>query len=285
MMARVVAILVLAMPLAGCIDGETAAAAPKSPSTLAPAAEPNVTADLGAITGLIVNEEQVPVSNADINLVGTLFETTSDEAGAFTLNGLEPGPYGLVVTRVGFEQEGRKVEVVAGEVKRVDMVLTGIVILEPHYLTLSKVAYFSAGWLYFTHALWTLGVNNSDVNRLFCDPCRFTQFHPMGSDAVMTETLWRSGGGSPVLNKDVWIQYQVNVTADEPTGKTVITGYWTDRKSVKWSSKEALGKFDKHDLWVQAGLATVNVDHRVETFTSLAFDGGFPEGFTALPPK
>jgi hypothetical protein len=150
---------------------------------------------------------------------------------------------------------------------------------------LSKVAYIHAAWLYFTHAAWSFGVNNSGVNELFCDPCRFTQFHPAGAMGVMTETLWRSGPGNAAVNKEVWLQYMLNVTAEQPSGKVVATGYWSDRESIRWTSKDVFRKADKHELWVQAGLLNVNVEHKVETFTVLAYDTEFPDGFSVLPPK
>ena len=41
---------------------------------------------------------------------------------------------------------------------------------------------------------------------------------------------------------------------------------------------------DKLHLHLRRGLATVNVERRVDLWTTFAYDGWLPDGFSALPP-
>jgi hypothetical protein len=279
--------LLLTASLAGCVDdGAASRAALTAASTASSAAVPNVTAELGSIHGIVVDDEQTPIQGAQVSLLEKLVEVTTDATGAYTINDLEPGGYRLVVTRVGYSQGARKVDVLAAEITKADFVLNALDILDPYQLVLSKVAYLKATWIYVTHAQGPL-VNNSGFNSLTCDPCIFTQYHAKNATQVMTETLWRSGqSGLPVLNNQVWLNYGINPTAEKHMGDIIRTGYWKNRQAVLWTDGQvkSLASVDLSVLWVEGDLLSVNVEHKVEVFTSLAYDGPFPDKYSALPP-
>lgn len=124
----VVVLLSTAM-LAGCV-----ADAPKpQEEPQATAAEVNDTT--GALVGTIINEEGLPIEGATIGLIETGITTTSDSAGEYTLNGIEPGEYSVQAAIVGFEPGVKRITVIAGEISQANFQLTVIAIDVPHYVS------------------------------------------------------------------------------------------------------------------------------------------------------
>src|SRR5688572_13782760 len=95
-----IAILLLTA-LAGCAAEEKVVA----PTTTAPPAAPTV--ETGTISGVLVNEEDLPVPNVEIVLQESKNATKSDATGKFTFNGLQPGSYTVLASALGFESLAR----------------------------------------------------------------------------------------------------------------------------------------------------------------------------------
>lgn len=70
--------------------------------------------NLGVIKGQIVNENDEPISKAEITLTGNGKTVLSNSSGYFTITGLTPGNYELKVTYVGHQELTETVKVMAG---------------------------------------------------------------------------------------------------------------------------------------------------------------------------
>ncbi|WP_183560185.1 carboxypeptidase-like regulatory domain-containing protein [Mucilaginibacter sp. SP1R1] len=70
------------------------------------------------ITGKVVNAaSKNPVPNASVFLSNATYGTSTNETGAFTLAGVKPGQYELVVTTVGYEDYSQTIQVGRDPVK------------------------------------------------------------------------------------------------------------------------------------------------------------------------
>lgn len=117
----------LGAALAGCAGDGTPAATSAAPTN---APEAVVAADVGSVAGLVVNEELVPIERARAGLVERQLQATTDAAGRFTFNDLEPGSYTAIAEALGYEATAMKVSVVAGEVAEIRLALTAIAVVE-----------------------------------------------------------------------------------------------------------------------------------------------------------
>lgn len=125
----------VAAGLAGCLGGggETVQTTDEGPSGPA-----EVTEDTGAVTGVIMDEEGLPQQSAVVAIQKEGIEareTQTDEGGRFTISNVEPGTWQIFVQKLGFKSMGRSVDVVAGEVTNIELVLEPVPVEEPHSLT------------------------------------------------------------------------------------------------------------------------------------------------------
>ena len=81
-------LLVLALLLAGCSEPTET---PDEPFDASLDDELEATAETGVIRGVVVDAAIVPVAGVTVTIDGLDQETTSNEAGAFGFDGLEPG--------------------------------------------------------------------------------------------------------------------------------------------------------------------------------------------------
>jgi hypothetical protein len=89
-------------------EGTTVTVTPAPPTT-------------GAITGLVIDNDSLPLAGVTVRTDGR--ETTTSADGSYTLSQLSAGSYTLTATTVGFATASKAVSVVAGQVKTVDWVL------------------------------------------------------------------------------------------------------------------------------------------------------------------
>lgn len=109
---RLVGLLFIAM-LAGCADEPTVAPETTDPFEDTPV---EVTAETGAIRGVVVNDAIVPVAGA-LAVLGAgegAMEATSDDQGRFFFSKIEPGTHFLSISKPGHESVQVSTEVVAG---------------------------------------------------------------------------------------------------------------------------------------------------------------------------
>lgn len=130
------ALLLVSVALSGCFGGggSEADAAGGGP------AAPKVDDELGAIQGQVTNDEGLPVEGAVVAIIQLDAQTVTGGGGAFVLDGLEPGRHSLFVNRLGYEAVGRSVDVQAGQVTTVDVMLNAIAVSEPYVDTFGPFA-------------------------------------------------------------------------------------------------------------------------------------------------
>lgn len=117
-------VVVLALAASGCAGpGEPAGDSGGASPLIRVEAQANET--MGAVLGIVTDEEQAPIEGAVAalgeGLPAQAVNTTA--AGEFVFNDVEPGLYKLFVQKLGFESHGTKVQVVAGEVAYPKIVL------------------------------------------------------------------------------------------------------------------------------------------------------------------
>ncbi|HLE47092.1 MAG TPA: carboxypeptidase-like regulatory domain-containing protein [Candidatus Thermoplasmatota archaeon] len=117
--------------ISGCSGSGAETAAP-TPATTAPPA--TVTSDLGSIEGLVTNDETVPIEGVEVAIVELSKQTKTDAGGKFVFNELPGAKYRLIFQKLGYESNGKAVEVVVGEILPVSVVLTAIEIGSELYI-------------------------------------------------------------------------------------------------------------------------------------------------------
>ena len=90
--------------------------------------------ETATITGTVSDaSSRLPLAGVSITIDNTTRGVISDEVGEFTIAKLQPGEYGVSVSRVGYVVTRRKVHLDPGEVKRLQ------VMLEPTTLELDRI--------------------------------------------------------------------------------------------------------------------------------------------------
>ena len=271
--------------LSGCVSDEASGSVG---SSAAPAPEATTTVDTGAIKGLVVSDEQVPIANAQVGLLETRAETRTDEAGAFTFNELAPGTATLVVQSLGFTEDAKKVTVLPGEVVEVKLVLKALEIPdESYFYTIPNKAFIKFGqWTvqYTQHIL-----NDTNLNAALCDPCAFNLFVAPDTQGVLSEADWTPSVSAPVINHEIGMGVIKNYVQGQENSYMILT-YLKPRGNYTWT--ETTVKSLKGDELVRLqvhgpgpGNPGIAFQQPVNMYTSFGVHGPLAEGFTALPPK
>lgn len=114
------AIAGLLLLLSGCMGGGA------GPTATGPTA-PTFSHDTGAIEGLVLNDEQIPLAGAQVGVQGPeARQTSTDESGRFVFSNLKPGEYTVLVNALGYKVDTRKAVVVPGEPTPLSFTLTSI---------------------------------------------------------------------------------------------------------------------------------------------------------------
>lgn len=117
--AVLLALVVLAAPLAGCLGGDGG-----SDEGLDVKERAEVTEDSGGIEGVVTNPAVEPIEGAAVTIEETGEESTTASDGSFAFSEVPPGTYTLQVEAEGFLDAERQVDVAASEVTTIDVVLT-----------------------------------------------------------------------------------------------------------------------------------------------------------------
>lgn len=98
--------------------------------------------DTGAVQGHVYSEDLLPIVNALVALRGTDVTDTTDESGFFLFRGVTPGKYTLDVVSLGFDSTARAVNVDAGQVATLEVVLIKIAVPDLVYAEVLQHAGF-----------------------------------------------------------------------------------------------------------------------------------------------
>lgn len=158
-----VAVTMIAIPLAGCISGEDAPAASPAEEDTAEQAAP--TAETGSVTGKVVTKDLDEVAEAPVALTdgqgAIVADKKTDKTGRFTFNDLAPGIYRVQVTALCCKAAVESVEVQAGDVTEVNMqleVLTKDDLQQPHVEENEWKGFISCGARAGVPGVRTLGI-------------------------------------------------------------------------------------------------------------------------------
>ncbi|HLE48245.1 MAG TPA: carboxypeptidase-like regulatory domain-containing protein [Candidatus Thermoplasmatota archaeon] len=281
------AMLAAALALAGC-SGSPAAPAAASPTTTPTAEEPTVDASTGSISGLAVDDESRPVPGATVAVSETNQQVETDEAGRFTVNGLAPGEYRLFANALGYVSQARKVSVRPGEVTEVQFMLEAVPITaEPYIAAMPRVAFINADQGLVGGGLrFVAGVNLSTLDDLFCSSCQHTYTITPKPVQVLSEVYW-TDSGNPVTNQAIELWYWLGKRDYVGLAKYELADL-KNRGVKDWSASGLAHlkttKVDKIYLDVIADETGLSFQHRVNIWTSFAYNAPLPDEYTALPP-
>jgi hypothetical protein len=278
------AILLLVCVLAGC--AAPAASTPAAIALTSSAAPAVAEEERGAIAGLVTDDEKAPIAGAQVALIGLANGTTTDGAGRFTFNGLEAGTYSLTAQRLGYEVGARKVDVVAGEVAQVTLVLAPFAIVETYVDVRPVVSHIKLGESFVDIASHEGGNANT-----FCESCHaFITIAPKPV-AARVEVSWKAPVAlAPVLNDDIFFvvcrDVQNGTTAvyrcggAGSSGVTAGSAYLKNRGSAPVSGlgNSTFFRYDVH------GGESLAYELKVNSWLSFAYGEDFGLDYTALPP-
>lgn len=95
-----------------------------------------VTASTGSIAGVVVDAAIRPLAGANVTLMSDGAVSTSGEDGRFSFEGLEPGAYFLSASAHRHDAAQVSVDVLAGEVSTVRVLLAASTSIEPYHITI-----------------------------------------------------------------------------------------------------------------------------------------------------
>lgn len=83
----------------------------------------NAPQEVGTISGTVVDENNKPLSNVNVGLIGTPYGTSTDDKGQFQIDKLQPGMFILGATMLGYDDQSQQVRIREGETTQVNLML------------------------------------------------------------------------------------------------------------------------------------------------------------------
>lgn len=132
-----VRLVVIVLLLAGCLSPgeETATVGTNSGDAPSPQAVAEFDETTGAIEGVVTGDSLEPLAAADVTLDGSVLAST-DQFGRFVFSHIAPGPHTLVAQAANHAPAFTEVDLEAGMVATVNLVLTPIPGTQPYSTTL-----------------------------------------------------------------------------------------------------------------------------------------------------
>lgn len=202
----IVALLMPAAALAGCLGNGAPAAANGGPGDVAPDAES------GVVRGIVTTDEQSPLAGALVALVDVGLENVTDRSGRFVLSGVPAGTHTLAVQKLGYESAAQKVEVDAGQTTDLSVQLAAIQVVEPFQETLIFDGYIACAMGLIVVTIVT-GCGTTDsgtaLGNITVDPNEKNIFHQPGRPGLLTvvgEMVWTQAAvfAATELNLDLY---------------------------------------------------------------------------------
>lgn len=95
-------------------------------------AAPPVHAQVGqTFRGTVRDGDSRPIPNADVSVVGTRFQASTNDSGTFRIDSIPPGKYRIVVRAVGFTPHRSALAIAAAEPTEIEVFLKGVVVTLP----------------------------------------------------------------------------------------------------------------------------------------------------------
>lgn len=253
---------------AGCAgSGQTTS----TTTTTTSAAPATTTPETGGIEGQIVGDELTPIPGAEVALLRTNLTAKTDGTGKFSFSRLEPGSYDLIVQKLGYEAENRRVEVIAGEIAEAKVTLVAIAIVEPYTEPL-----IMDGYILLSNAL--LGAAEADAGVVAgCGKCSFRWNASADVVAVVMEVTYK-----PTLSVPPGMLLYTQVyQAESASGQPVVNEEWGDRNKEEVSNKGETPYYQ----YLGCGIMSFCYDQRFTEYVTLFHLAPPAEDFTALPSE
>lgn len=191
--------LAVALFLSGCAGVSDPQGAPAAPTA-------GFDETTGGITGTVLDEEQLPLANAQVGLFRDepAFQsiTTTDPEGRFAFSNLEPARYRLIAQALGFDPATRNVDVRAGEAAAVPLVLTKVPVVQAYHHIIPFKGFFDCSWTYSvvlgaTGPCGFTNLNSTTGNPLeqFWTKSKRAWNYPVGPNlmTMINELTWQKG--------------------------------------------------------------------------------------------
>jgi hypothetical protein len=291
-----IALCLLTIAFAGCAGSAKDTGA--TPSTSA--AVPIVDEDSGSIHGFVLDDQVLPLRGADVAIVALELSTMTDEDGEFTLNDVPPGTHSLFASKLGYESRGEKVDVVAGEVRELQVVLVPMAIAEPHHESIPFAGEFQCSLAAF------------DVTWMDCGAETKSYFYfekPEGVDHLVAELHWTSASAGTGQNLDFNLvkgtkiadtneyQWYANVFGPSPLRIGIDVGeqFENPDSPSPVGAKDQDQVVDDEDTHLgfniyasptyaqDVALVGLTLQQKFNGYVTLFYDEDVPEGFSAFP--
>lgn len=254
-------LLCLALVLAGCAgdssDEET------GPATL----DVETSKDLGAISGVVVDQGIAPIAGASVRLEGVGNATTGDD-GQFVFEELEPSTYFLNVDAVDHDAIQTTVDVVAGEVAKPKVQLPYNPEPQPYHQTRPFEGRMVLSDYY---VIWELTYRLGNTSLCYCI---FDFMVDPGFDTVVLDAVWTNSINIPGdrLYWEIW-------------GGEDLEGYEAEFVESPANLRYAGAGFGagQDNLWIQVSSdETPDFEQPFEGFLTLFYNGEAPEEWAAV---
>jgi len=265
--ARSLGILVLALALSGCSGHQPAALI--HPDEVTPP-EPG----MGTVAGLVVDEEQRPLSGVSVFVAGqTDRSTLTNDEGRYQLTGLEPGTHTLYFQRFGFVTLARDVRLEADAVHQMDVALVAIAVEIPYATSAHYDGFLALDVATFQFALH-LGPR-FDPN----DNTTFPVHVDRGLKTILTGIQWEASGpaSAATLQQSIYIEGTFQARAAGPSPNVLRLDKWSAPEPRNATIMVALPPTAVGDVAHGVALA---YQQRFEVFLDLAYYVPAPEDAT-----
>lgn len=214
-MQKWVALLLAGIALAGCADS---GGTPQEEDTTGLDDELVATDDTGIIRGIVVDAAIVPVEGVRITIDAAGLETTTNAAGEFGFQGLEPGTYFLDAERLGYLPVQQSTDVQAGVEKPplVRILMERDKTFNPYSTTQYYKGFYECG----SSVVVLCGAPNILTgSQVTSDTSTPTIFFDGPPTFVQTEMVWES---SQALSRALYFEMEALTGCDAPPGETLL---------------------------------------------------------------
>ncbi len=237
--------------------------------------EVEVTDELGAITGVVVDPSIQTVAGASVTLPGHGLNTTTDSEGRFAFADLEPGLYFVEADGEGFGAVQAQAEVLAGEATKVQIVVQ-VDPSEVGYLQTIPFAWFDSmgqGFVDFAIDLTSRTFLGGAVPAQ-CDECYFT-FESSGPvETYVIEAVWEDSIGSPLGATSYFYTF-----GEEGNLPNTESDYWQSPGRAVFTDNH-WGQVTTMEFAMAADEGWIHMNQKAEMYATAFYNVAAPEGWS-----
>ena len=231
----------------------------------------------GTIVGQVFDDELRPVPRALVGLQHLAAEAVTADDGSFRFDGVPPGPQVIVAQALGYESQAKRIEVVDDETVQVAFSLKGILLeTQPRILSYVRVSLIALDGAFVSTTLDPI----YNVSAM-CGQCHHNARFDVQPLQVHVQPTWQPQATNSVVYSSVRIRFNwepdnSTSTLHQKVGQAVLF----DEAAMKSLNGERRSEFN---LTVGAGLYSIFIQQRVDTWLTFAYVNKLPEDYSALP--